>query len=129
MLAVTPPGTDADTDPRLRRLGDLAALTGARFLARAGDDPSRVIEEVARELVVGHLVLGMPAAPGWAGRFRRTTLVDRLLRALPDVDLHILARSTPAIPASAGALDGGGGGDGAAAGAGGAGAAAGGAAS
>jgi NitT/TauT family transport system ATP-binding protein len=129
VLAVTPPGTDADTDPRLRRLGDLAALTGARFLARAGDDPSRVIEEVARELVVGHLVLGMPAAPGWAGRFRRTTLVDRLLRALPDVDLHILARSTPAIPASAGALDGGGGGDGAAAGAGGAGAAAGGAAS
>jgi len=112
VLAVTPPGTDADTDPRLRRLRDLAALTGARFLVRAGDDPSRTIEEVARELVVRHLVVGMTAAPGWAGRFRRETLVGRLLRALPDLDLHILAPSNPAIPASAGVADGAAGADG-----------------
>ncbi|MGA9113376.1 MAG: AAA-associated domain-containing protein [Candidatus Dormiibacterota bacterium] len=106
VLAVTPPGIDADSDPRLRHLRDLAALTGARFLIRAGDDPSRSIEEVVRELVVRHLVVGMPAAPGWAGRFRRETLVDRLLRALPDLDLHILAPAILAIPASAGAAGG-----------------------
>jgi NitT/TauT family transport system ATP-binding protein len=98
VLAVTPPDTDVDGDPGLQRLRDLSTLAGSRFLARAGDDASRTIEEVARELVAGHLVVGVPPRPGWAGRFR-STIVERLLGALPDLDFHIL---TPVKPDTSG---------------------------
>jgi NitT/TauT family transport system ATP-binding protein len=104
VLAVTPPDTDADVDadPGLQHLRDLSTLTGARFLVRASDDISRTIEEVAREIVAGHVVMGMPPPPGWLGRFR-PTLADRLLTMLPDVHLHILAPASPALTGPAGA--------------------------
>jgi len=100
VLAVMPPDTDADVDadPGLEHLRDLSALTGARFMVRASDEVSRTIEEVARELVAGHVVMGMPAPPGWLGRFR-PTLADRLLTMLPDLHLHILAPTGPAMSA------------------------------
>jgi two-component system sensor histidine kinase KdpD len=105
VLAVTPPDTDADVDadPGLQHLRDLSTLTGARFLVRASDDISRTIEEVARELVAGHVVMGTPPPPGWLGRFR-PTLADRLLTTLPDLHLHILAPASSAMtgPAEAG---------------------------
>ena len=98
VLAVMPPDTDADVDadPGLQHLRDLSWVTGARFLVRASDDVSRTIEEVARELVAGHVVTGMPPPPGWLGRFR-PTLADRLLTVLPDLHLHILAPASPAM--------------------------------
>ena len=89
--------TDAST-AELKRLAATAAQVGAAFVSRTGVDPARVIEEVARELVVRDLVVGRPAPPPLLGRWRGT-VVERLLQSLPDVDMHILARANPFAPA------------------------------
>ncbi len=67
---------------------------GATFTSRAGSDVAREIRETVREVVAQHLVIGA-SDPRQRLRMRRTTLTDRLIETLPDVDVHVIARLLP----------------------------------
>jgi two-component system, OmpR family, sensor histidine kinase KdpD len=68
----------------------LASLLGARILVEEGDDVAAVAARVARERRSTYVLMGTPAPRSGLRRFSEP-LTDRLLRALPGVDLRIVA--------------------------------------
>jgi len=69
----------------------LVKQLGCSVIEREGKDLSAVIIEVAKELGTRHVVIGESAERGpllpW-----QPTVVDRIVDALPDVDVHVIAR-------------------------------------
>ena len=61
-----------------------------RYIERTGPVAEAVLA-TARELGVQHVVIGESERPGLRARLRRG-LIDRLIRELPDVDVHVIAR-------------------------------------
>ena len=70
---------------RLESLRRLVAMLGAHLLIAEGD-PLAVLERVARERGTTYVLLGPPPRRG------RNPLVLRILRALPDLDVRVVAR-------------------------------------
>jgi NitT/TauT family transport system ATP-binding protein len=85
------PGTDA----RVTSLQAVAAELGAVHLERRGTSVEREICEVVREVVAQDLVIGASGSQRGL-RAHRVTLADRLIEALPDVNVHVIARLLPA---------------------------------
>jgi two-component system sensor histidine kinase KdpD len=76
------------------RLAATTEQVGAAFLERSGQDVVGVIVEVARGLLVNHVVIGESPPPLLLGGWR-ATLADRVIEAVPDLDVHVLARFAP----------------------------------
>ncbi len=76
---------------RLEALRRLCSVLGAHLLVEEGRDPVAVLTRVARERGTTYVLLGPPEARRGLGRFSEP-LVMRVLRALPDVDVRIVAR-------------------------------------
>lgn len=92
LLWVSPPShrpTPEQTD-QLDALRRLASVLDARLLVEAGDDVVEVTRRVAAELQTTYVFLGTPHARHGLGRLR-PSMVDRLVRALPGVDVRIVA--------------------------------------
>jgi two-component system sensor histidine kinase KdpD len=70
-----------------RRLG---SLLGAEVLVEEGDDVPEVAARVAAERRSTYVLIGTPAPRRGLGRFSEP-LTDRLLRALPGIDVRIVA--------------------------------------
>jgi two-component system sensor histidine kinase KdpD len=70
---------------RLESLRRLVAMLGAHLLVAEGD-PLEVLERVARERGTTYVLLGPPPRRG------RNPLVLRILRALPELDVRVVAR-------------------------------------
>jgi two-component system sensor histidine kinase KdpD len=68
----------------------LASLLGARMIIEEGDDVAEVVARVAREQRSTYVLMGTPAPRSGFRRFSEP-LTDRLLRALPGVDVRIVA--------------------------------------
>jgi two-component system sensor histidine kinase KdpD len=87
------------SDEAVARLAATAEQVGATFVERNGPEVLGVIVEMARRLLAQHIVIGESPPPSLLGRWR-ATLADRVVEALPDVDVHVLARfaSEPARP-------------------------------
>jgi two-component system sensor histidine kinase KdpD len=68
----------------------LGSLLGARVIVEEGDDVAEVAARVAREQRSTYVLMGTPA-PRSGLRRLADPLTDRLLRALPGVDLRIVA--------------------------------------
>ncbi|HEX5617384.1 MAG TPA: universal stress protein [Solirubrobacteraceae bacterium] len=68
----------------------LASLLGARVIVEEGDDVAEVVARVAREQRSTYVLMGTPARRSGLRRLSEP-LTDRLLRALPGVDLRIVA--------------------------------------
>jgi two-component system sensor histidine kinase KdpD len=68
----------------------LASLLGARVIVEEGDDVAEVAARVAREQRSTYVLLGTPAPRSGLRRFSEP-LMDRLVRALPGVDVRIVA--------------------------------------
>jgi two-component system sensor histidine kinase KdpD len=68
----------------------LASLLGASVIVEEGDDVAQVAARVARERRSTYVLMGTPAARTGLRRFSEP-LTDRLLRALPGIDLRIVA--------------------------------------
>jgi two-component system, OmpR family, sensor histidine kinase KdpD len=81
----------AAPDEAVGRLAAIAEQVGATFVERAGSDPVRVIVDLAHRLGTHHVVIGESAPPSLLGGWR-ATLADRVIEALPRVDVHVLAR-------------------------------------
>jgi two-component system, OmpR family, sensor histidine kinase KdpD len=68
----------------------LASLLGAEVLVEEGDDLAEVAARVARERRSTYVLLGTPAPRRGLGRLS-APLTERLVRALPGVDVRIVA--------------------------------------
>jgi two-component system sensor histidine kinase KdpD len=68
----------------------LASLLGANVIVEEGDDLAEVAARVARERRSTYVLMG-PPAPRTGLRRLSEPLTDRLLRALPGIDLRIVA--------------------------------------
>jgi two-component system, OmpR family, sensor histidine kinase KdpD len=99
VLVVRPPGRPPSREDRerLEALRRLTAMLGARLRVEEGEDVAAVTIAVARELGVTYVLMGAPSAPRGIGRLglRRAgvdgSLLGRLLRELPGVDVRIVA--------------------------------------
>jgi two-component system sensor histidine kinase KdpD len=68
----------------------LASLLGARVIVEEGDDVAEVAARVAREQRSTYVLMGTPAPRAGLRRLQQP-LTERLLRALPGVDVRIVA--------------------------------------
>jgi two-component system, OmpR family, sensor histidine kinase KdpD len=105
VLVVRPPGRPPSPEDRkrLEALRRLVSMLGARLRVEEGEDVAAVAIGVARELGSTYLLMGTPAprrrlsrlgwrAPGGGPSDR--SLLMRLLRGLPGVDVRIVADPT-----------------------------------
>ena len=68
----------------------LASLLGARLIVEEGDDVAAVAAQVARERRATYVLMGTPTPRSGLRRLSEP-LTDRLIRALPGVDVRIVA--------------------------------------
>jgi two-component system, OmpR family, sensor histidine kinase KdpD len=102
VLVVRPPGRPPSQQDRerLEALRRLTAMLGARLHVEQGDDVAAATIAIARELGITYLLLGTPAPRRGIARLRLAadtpdrSLLDRLLRDLPGVDVRIVADPT-----------------------------------
>lgn len=91
LLWVAPPSIRApDTDPRLVPLRRLASILGVALIVEPGDDLVRTVSEVARRRGTTYIVMGPPRPRHGPARFR-SSLVERMIEAMPGVDLRIVS--------------------------------------
>jgi two-component system sensor histidine kinase KdpD len=102
VLVVRPPGRPPNPDDRqrLEALRRLVAMLGARLRVEEGEDVAAVAIAVARELGTTYVLMGTPGVRRGIGRLglrggaSDRSLLDRLLRELPGVDVRIVADPT-----------------------------------
>jgi two-component system sensor histidine kinase KdpD len=80
----------ADEREQIEAFRRLASLLGATVIVEEGDDVASVAARVARERRTTYVVIGTPAPRTGLRRFSEP-LTDRLIRALPGVDIRIVA--------------------------------------
>ena len=102
LLVVRPPGRSPSPEDRerLEALRRLVSMLGARLHVEEGDDVATVAIRVARALGSTYVLMGTPS-PRRGLRRAGDSLLTRLLRGLPGVDVRIVAD-----PALRGALPG-----------------------
>jgi two-component system, OmpR family, sensor histidine kinase KdpD len=100
VLLVRPPGRDpsvADRE-RLEALRRLVSMLGARLRVEEGEDVAVVVISVARSLGATYILMGVPSQTGGLRRLGRAgagrSLLARLLRGLPGVDIRLVADPT-----------------------------------
>jgi two-component system, OmpR family, sensor histidine kinase KdpD len=86
----------AEQNEQLEALRRLASVLGAHLLIESGDDVALVTQRVARERNTTYVLMGPPRERGALARLLRPSLASRLLRALPGIDLRIVADRTRA---------------------------------
>ncbi len=93
VLVVRDPESEASAAERgrLESLRRIVAMLGAHLLIEEGSDAIAVLERVARDRGTTYVLIGPPAPKRGLGRFGEP-LVMRILRALPDVDVRVVAR-------------------------------------
>jgi len=84
-------GPGADERDQVEALRRLASVLGAHLLIEPGDDVVEAVARVARERGTTYVLMGVPRPRGGLARLARPDLVDRLIRALPGVDVRIVA--------------------------------------
>jgi two-component system, OmpR family, sensor histidine kinase KdpD len=93
VLVVRPVGRPPNSEDRerLEALRRLAAMLGLRLHVEEGDDVAAVAIRVAREQRSTYVLMGTPSARRGLGRLSERSLLARLLKGLPGVDLRIVA--------------------------------------
>ncbi len=102
VLVVRPPGRppSAEDRGRLEALRRIVAMLGARLRVEESEDVAEAAIAVARELGTTYVLIGTPPRRRGIGRLRlgggeaQHSLLDRLLRELPGVDVRIVADPT-----------------------------------
>jgi two-component system, OmpR family, sensor histidine kinase KdpD len=95
VLVVRPPGREpsAEDRERLEALRRLVSMLGARLRVEEGEDVAVVAISAARSLGSTYVLMGAPA-PRRGLRRLNDSLLTRLLRGLPGVDIRIVADPT-----------------------------------
>jgi two-component system sensor histidine kinase KdpD len=92
LLWVAPPGreTDPEQDRQLQALRQLASVLGANLIVEPGDDVPETVARVARERGTTYILMGRSRRARGPARLR-VPLPQRLMEALPGVDVRIVA--------------------------------------
>lgn len=91
LLWVAPPSIRSpETDPDLAPLRRLASILGVELIVEPGDDLVRTVSEVARRRGITYVLLGTPRTRRGPARLR-SSLVERLVEAMPGVDIRIVS--------------------------------------
>jgi two-component system, OmpR family, sensor histidine kinase KdpD len=92
LLWVAPPGhePDADQERQLAALRQLASILGATLIVEEGDDVPDTVAQVARERGTTYILMGRSRPARGIARLR-VPLPQRLMEALPGVDVRIVA--------------------------------------
>jgi two-component system sensor histidine kinase KdpD len=92
VLWVAPPGHEEDPkhERQLTALRQLASVLGVTMLVEAGDDVAETVARVARERGTTYILLGRSRPARGPARLR-VPLPQRLMEALPGVDVRIVA--------------------------------------
>ncbi len=95
VLLVRPPGREpsAEDRERLEALRRLVSMLGARLRVEEGEDVAAMAIAVARRLGSTYVLMGSPAQRRGLRRLN-DSLLTRLLRGLPGVDIRIVADPT-----------------------------------
>jgi two-component system, OmpR family, sensor histidine kinase KdpD len=104
VLVVRPPGRPPSPEDRkrLEELRRLTAMLGARLRVEEGEDVALVAIKLARSLGVTYVLMGRPSERRGLARLgggSERSLLMRLLRGLPGVDVRIVADPTLRVPA------------------------------
>jgi two-component system, OmpR family, sensor histidine kinase KdpD len=96
VLVVRPPGRppSADDRRRLEELRRLTAMLGAQLQVQESEDVAAVAIDVARSLGTTYVFMGTPSERRGLGRLgagSERSLLIRLLRGLPGVDVRVVA--------------------------------------
>jgi two-component system sensor histidine kinase KdpD len=97
VLLVRPPGREPNAEDRrhLEELRRLTSMLGTRLRVEEGEDVVEVAIRVARELGTTYILIGAPGRPKGLARLglggAENTLLMRLLRGLPGVDVRVVA--------------------------------------
>jgi two-component system sensor histidine kinase KdpD len=100
VLVVRPPGREpsAEDRERLEALRRLVSMLGARLRVEEGEDVAALAISTARALGSTYVLMGTPAPRRGLGRMSGQvsdrSLLTRLLRGLPGVDIRIVADPT-----------------------------------
>jgi two-component system sensor histidine kinase KdpD len=99
VLVVRPPGRPPSTEDRrrLEELRRLTAMLGVRLRVEEGEDVAVVAIRVARELGATYVLMGTPSERRGLARLGASSersLLMRLLRGLPGVDVRVVADPT-----------------------------------
>jgi two-component system sensor histidine kinase KdpD len=86
----------AEQSEQIDALRRLASVLGAHLLVEHGDDVALVTQRVTRERNTTYILMGAPHDRGALARMLRPSLAIRLVRALPGIDLRIVADRTRA---------------------------------
>jgi two-component system sensor histidine kinase KdpD len=95
----------AEQSEQLDAIRRLASVLGAHLLIEQDDDVAAVIQRVARERNITYILMGAPHDRGALARLLRPALPALLLRALPEIDLRIVADRTRAVEREAPEMD------------------------
>ncbi|MBN8866918.1 MAG: histidine kinase [Solirubrobacterales bacterium] len=91
LLWVAPPSLRTpETDPRLVPLRRLASILGVELIVEPGDDLVQKVSEVARRRGTTYVLMGPPTVRRGPARLR-TSLVERMIEAMPGVDIRIVS--------------------------------------
>jgi two-component system sensor histidine kinase KdpD len=99
VLVVRPPGRPPSPEDRkrLEELRRLVSMLGARLRVEEGEDVAAVVIRVARSLGSTYVLMGTPSARRGVARLgggSERSLLMRLLRGLPGVDVRVVADPT-----------------------------------
>ena len=96
LLWIVKPGrlVREEASPELAAVRRLASVLGAHVLVEEGDEMIDVVTRVARERGTTYILMGTPPERGPWQRLTKPSLIFQILRALPGVDLRIVADRT-----------------------------------
>lgn len=84
---------------QLAAIQDLASVLGAHFVTEYGDDVVETVQRAAAARGTTYLLLGPPSRRSGLSRWGGPSMVERLLRELPGVDIRVVAdRSLLQLP-------------------------------
>jgi two-component system sensor histidine kinase KdpD len=96
LLWIVKPGrlVREESSPELAAVRRLASVLGAHVLVEEGDVMVDVIERIARERGTTYILMGTPPERNAWQRLTQPSLIFQILRALPGVDVRIVADRT-----------------------------------
>lgn len=96
LLWVAPPGRSpsAEQEQALNALRQLASILGAQLFVESSDDVAGAVAEVARRRGSTYVLMGRSRPPRGVARLR-LPLAQRLMEALPGVDVRMVADRSP----------------------------------
>jgi two-component system sensor histidine kinase KdpD len=81
----------ADERAQLSAIHDLVSVLGANFVIEYGDDVVESVQRAAEQRGTTYLLLGPPSKKRGLSRWSSPSIVERLLRELPGVDVRVVA--------------------------------------